>query len=253
MKTLTPLLIAVMACSSVFSSASAQADTQNPAAPPGMASPLSHSDSLVLLEAGGAPGSSLPGKTTDTLALIDSLSRADSLSRVHTRVRPFPAVINAVLADFPNDLRHITGELLLAQGEFENYASMVELPGAENCTVTRYHSGDDTTASWQAKMYNSDDFETAAHAYHELYKKLQGCYLRLVDGSMIYLSGVWEPAKEGASFTTSTLRLTTGDWRYKDVKVELELVYLLADWGININIISKKRDDEVGGGVGTGL
>jgi hypothetical protein len=49
------------------------------------------------------------------------------------------------------------------------------------------------------------------------------------------------------SFTTSTLRLMTGDWRYKDVKVELELVYLLADWAVNINIVSKLRDDEVGG------
>jgi hypothetical protein len=39
----------------------------------------------------------------------------------------------------------------------------------------------------------------------------------------------------------------TGDWRYKDVKVELELVYLLADWAVNINIVSKLRDDEVGG------
>jgi hypothetical protein len=40
----------------------------------------------------------------------------------------------------------------------------------------------------------------------------------------------------------------TGDWRYKDVKVELELVYLLADWAVNINIVSKLRDDEVGNG-----
>ena len=137
MKTLTPLLIAVMA----FSSAYAQTGTQPRPGPSGMASSLSHSDSLVLLEAGTA-GYSQPGSRTDTLALTDSLSGADSLLRAHTRVRPFPAVINAVLADFPNELRHITGELLLAQGEFENYASMVELPGAENCTVTRYHSGD---------------------------------------------------------------------------------------------------------------
>jgi hypothetical protein len=39
----------------------------------------------------------------------------------------------------------------------------------------------------------------------------------------------------------------TGDWRYKEVKVELELVYLLADWAVNINIVSKRRDDEIGG------
>jgi hypothetical protein len=30
------------------------------------------------------------------------------------------------------------------------------------------------------------------------------------------------------------------------VKIEIELVYLLADWAVNINIHTKKRDDEVG-------
>jgi hypothetical protein len=30
------------------------------------------------------------------------------------------------------------------------------------------------------------------------------------------------------------------------VKVELELVYQLADWAVNINIVTKRPDDEVG-------
>jgi len=185
----------------------------------------------------------------DAAARMDSVQRADSSLRARTGTRSFPVVIETVLQDFPNNLRNITGELVLAQGEFENYASIVELPGAEHCTITRYHSYDDTTVSWQAKMYSSDDFGKAAHEYHELYRQLERCYVRLVDGSVFYLQGAWEPAREEAPFTTSTLRLNTGDPRYKEVKVEIELVYLLADWGININIITKKRDDEVGGKV----
>jgi hypothetical protein len=34
------------------------------------------------------------------------------------------------------------------------------------------------------------------------------------------------------------------------VEVELELVYELADWAVNINIVTKKPDDEVGMGGG---
>ncbi len=41
--------------------------------------------------------------------------------------RSFPEVIDAVLRDFPNNLQHITGDLVLAQGEIENYASTVSL------------------------------------------------------------------------------------------------------------------------------
>jgi hypothetical protein len=191
--------------------------------------PLTHEDSLVLKEA------------------TDSLDRVDSVLRDRVRVMTFDGAIDAVLKDLPFNLKNITGELVLAQGEFENYASIVELPGAEQCIVTRWHSADDTTASWQAKMLSGEDFEPAAKAYHELFRKLQGCHLTLVDGSVIYLKGDWEPAKEGSSFTTSTLKLMTGDWRYRDVKVELELVYQLADWAVHINIVTKKRDDEVGG------
>ena len=263
MKTIITLFLTVMVGYLSF----AQTDKQPGVEPPGKTHPLDHADSLVMIDAGvvaapstGAktysPGSdthsgTAPRSAADSLLIADSL-RADSLARVdsflrtHTKVLPFQEVIQAVLTDFPFNLRNIKGELVLAQGEFENYSSMVQLADAERCTITRYHSADDTTVSWQAKMYNSDEFEKAARQYHELYRKLEHCYLRLVDGSIIYLQGVWEPAREEAPFTTSTLRLTTGDWRYKEVKVELELVYLLAEWGVNINILTKKRDDEVG-------
>ncbi|HEY4285765.1 MAG TPA: hypothetical protein VGN00_01590 [Puia sp.] len=228
MKPIMPLILAILASCPVFAQTSRPADPFSGGAVSKGAA-LSHEDSVVLAE------------------VTDSLTRADSLLHARIRVLSFPAAINAVLKDFPYNLRNITGELVLAQGEFENYASIVELPGAENCIVTRYHSADDTTASWQAKMLSSDDFDEASKAYHALFRKLQGCYLQLVDGSVVYLKGEWEPVKDGASFTTSTLRLMTGDWRYKDVKVELELVYQLADWAIHINIVTKKRDDEVGG------
>jgi hypothetical protein len=198
-------------------------------------------------------------RMTDSLTRADSLMRADSLTHfadslirvdsiLHTRIRvlDFPIAIDVILRDFPENLRHITGELVLAQGEFENYASLVQLPGAEDCIVTRYHSRRDSTVSWQATMYNDDDFGKAARQYRELFQKLKSCYISQADGTVLYLQGTWEPAKEGASFTTSTFRPGTTDWRYREVKVELELVYLLADWAVRINIVSKKRDDEVG-------
>lgn len=240
------LIMAVVACASVFAQEGPQVPaTASPAANPAASKlkPLSHDDSLVLAEVGGVTTVHSP----DTLAILDSLSRADSLLHARVKVVAFHSAIDSVLRDFPYNLRHITGELVLAQGEFENYASLVMVPEAQSCVVTRYHSADDTTASWQAKMFNSDDFNEANRAYQQLYRQLKTCYVKFVDGSIFYLEGQWEPAKSEASFTTSTLRLRTGDWRYKDVKVELELVYLLADWAVNINIVSKLRDDEVGG------
>ena len=156
----------------------------------------------------------------------------------------FPTVIDGVLRDFPNNLRNITGDLILAQGETETYASALALPDAKGCQITRYHSTHDTTVSWQAAMLTTDDFAHADQAYRALYQKLQQCYIQLVDGTVVYLKGSWEPAKDGAPFTTSTLKLSVDDQRYRELRVELELVYQLAEWGININIYNKRDKDE---------
>jgi hypothetical protein len=157
-------------------------------------------------------------------------------------VSPFANAIDSVLRDFPSNLRHITGELVLAQGEFENYSSIVQLPGAADCIITRWHSTGDTTASWQASMYSGDDFNAAEKCYRQLFHQLRSCYLRLQDSSLVYLKGDWEPAKEEASFTSSSLRLGIEDWHYREVEVQVELVYLLADYAVRINIISKPPD-----------
>jgi hypothetical protein len=183
-------------------------------------------------------------------AQADSAARADSI--LHTRIRavPFVDAIDAVLGDLPNNLRQVTGELLLAEGETDNYVSLVVVPGARNCMVTRYHSVEDTTASWQAKMFIGGDFGAASRRYQQLFQQLKVCYVRLPDSSIYYLDGAWQPAREGVTFTTSTLKLKTDDQRFRDVEVELELVYELADWAVNINIVTKKPDDEVGMGGG---
>jgi hypothetical protein len=95
-------------------------------------------------------------------------------------------------------------------------------------------------------MYSGGDFGAASRKYAQLFQQLKVCYVRLPDGSVYYLEGKWEPAREGITFTTSTLKVKTADQRFRDVEVELELVYQLADWAVNINIVTKKPDDEVG-------
>ncbi len=149
---------------------------------------------------------------------------AQTPTRPANSTEPFSAAIEAVLHDLPSNLRHITGDLVLAEGEIEDYACTVEIPGAEHCVITRYHSASDTTASWQAKMYSNEDFEKASRQYHVLYNKLRSCYLLLADSSVVYLQGEWEPAREDIPFATSTLRLNTGEGSYGEVQVQLELV-----------------------------
>jgi hypothetical protein len=171
---------------------------------------------------------------------------------VHAQLKmdrdPSPGFIKAVetiLGDFPYNYKHITGELVEATGDWHQYASMVTLPGSETCLVGLYHSERDTTASWQALMFRSETFGKAAAAYKRLYQQLKLCRLKMVDGSIYYLDGDYEAASEETDFVTSALTIQTADERFREFHIELELLYKLDEWVVNVNMVSKKNDSEV--------
>jgi hypothetical protein len=157
----------------------------------------------------------------------------------------FSETMTAVLKDFTFNYKNISGDLVLSQGEIDNYASNIELEGSESCMITRYHSALDTTASWQAIMGHYDEYDKAAKAYSTFYRNLNNVRIKLIDGSILFLKGNYESPKEELQFVTSALHLQTGDDRYKNLKVELELLYEMNGWVININVVSKEDDSKM--------
>ena len=176
------------------------------------------------------------------VALLVAAAASAQTRFTSVREESFSKVMETVVHDFPKNFRSITGDLLVEQPETDDYASLVLLPGSSECVITRYHSMEDTTASWQAKMFRSEDFKEASQQYNELYKKLKNCYLRLVDGSIVYMNAEWEAPTEEKPFVMSTFRLDCGDERYKEMKIDLEMVYQFPEWVININVSGKKDD-----------
>jgi hypothetical protein len=182
-----------------------------------------------------------------TALIICLLATTISYAQSPTKARKgnFSETMTAVLKDFTFNYKNIAGELVLSQGEIDNYASNIELDGAESCMITRYHSALDTTASWQAVMGHYEQYAQAAKAYNTFYRNLNNVNVKLIDGSILFLKGNYEAPKEELQFVTSALRLQTGDDRYKNLKVELELLYEMSDWVININVVTKEDDDKV--------
>jgi virulence-associated protein VapD len=157
----------------------------------------------------------------------------------------FAKAIETILSDFPYNYRHITGDLVEVTGDWHQYASRVMLPGAESCLVGVYHSELDTTASWQALMFRGETFKQAASAYKRLYQQLKHCRLKMVDGSVYYLDGDFEEATEEMDFITTALNVQTADERFREFHVELELLYKMDEWVVNLNMVSKKKDSEM--------
>lgn len=157
----------------------------------------------------------------------------------------FSKAFETVLMDYPNNFHNISGELLISQGEYEHYASTVQLPGALSCVVGRYHSMDDSTASWQAVMFRCEEFPEAEAEYKKLYRQLKASPITVVDGSKFYLQGDLQEASESMDFNITTLVFGTADRRYEDFKVELELLNDIEGWVININMVRRKPDDSM--------
>jgi virulence-associated protein VapD len=178
-------------------------------------------------------------------AMALSLSVHAQSKQDRTSSPGFIKAVETILSDFPYNYRHITGELVDATGDWQQFASTVTLPGAESCMIGHYHSELDTTASWQALMFRGETFNQAASAYKQLYRQLKQCRLKMVDGSMYFLEGDYEEATDEMDFITSDLTIQTADERFRDFKVQLELLYKMDEWVININMVSKKKDSEV--------
>ncbi len=156
----------------------------------------------------------------------------------------FSKALQNIILDYPNNFHNINGELVLAQGEFEHYASLVEFPGSEKNIIGRYRSVADTTASFQATMFRHDDFEEASKQYRAIYKQLKSSPITLIDGSKYYLNGDMSQPDEASDFTVSTMIFPHADRRYYNFKVELELLYQMPEWVINLNMGKRKKDDQ---------
>jgi virulence-associated protein VapD len=178
-------------------------------------------------------------------AMALSLSVHAQSKQDRTSSPGFIKAVETILSDFPYNYRHITGELVDATGDWQQFASTVTLPGAESCMIGHYHSELDTTASWQALMFRGETFNQAASAYKQLYRQLKQCRLKMVDGSMYFLEGEYEEATEEMDFITSDLTIQTADERFREFKIQLELLYKMDEWVININMVSKKQDSEM--------
>jgi hypothetical protein len=178
------------------------------------------------------------------LAVMATLSVAAQPKLFDNPPSGFSKSMEIILGDFPYNYKHITGDLVQTEGEIEQFASTITLPGAESCTIGFYHSALDTTASWQALMFRNEAFEKAAKEYKHLYHQLNRCKLRMVDGSVYELSGDMETPAEENDMLVSELKIQTADERYRNFKVELEMLYRLDQWVININVVSRKKDSE---------
>ena len=186
-------------------------------------------------------------KKTITLMMLFLCSIHFTQAQFYKSILPseaFSDSLSVIVQDFKKNFATIQGRQLPSQGEMEVYRSKVSIPGAVHCSIFRFHSVEDTTASWQAILYEGDSHEDAIKIYKNLFKQLKKSRMKWVDKSVITFMGDLEMPDENVRFAVTPLRLNIIDMPYRRFYGEVELTSTYDGWEVHLNLHNKKRDDE---------
>ena len=186
-------------------------------------------------------------KKTTLIVLLFSCSILISHAQFYKKVLPdhaFNDSLTKVVTDFKSNYYPIQGKQLTSQGLTDVYQSNAGMPGASHCVIQRYHSEEDTTASWQAIMYEGESFEEAEKMYKNVYRLLKNAKVKNGISPAYSFIGDMETPSESMRFTVTPMKLNTTDRDYKYFYAEVEITNSVEGWEVHLNLHSRKNDDE---------
>ena len=90
----------------------------------------------------------------------------------------FSTSLAKVVENYETNYLYIQGEALPLDIR-DIFLSSLSIPGASRCVIYRFHSTEDTTASWQALLYTGEDFTEASNVYKNTFKQMKQTKFKL--------------------------------------------------------------------------
>lgn len=153
----------------------------------------------------------------------------------------FSDALNKIVASFRTNYYSIQGNIINAQEDADVYETHATLPGAVHSFVYRFHSAEDTTASWQAIMYSGDSFKEASKVYKNIFKLVNNSHFA-IDNTVINFTGEMEEPTEDLRFTASPLKAISTNPAYRRFFAEVEMINSFSGWEVHLNLHNKKDD-----------
>jgi hypothetical protein len=172
--------------------------------------------------------------------LAVSAQQRISLKKTTNTLKP---VIEKVARDYYQNFNNIKGDTLNESESTIEFTSKVAPADALSTSITKYI--DPYSYTWQATMFQSEDYEAAVVKYKEYYKQLNGCTLVFYDKTSYKLVGGYDTPDEGRAFASSILQLDGLNHDLQLFKVEVALNYSLPDWTVKVMIYEKVADDKI--------
>jgi hypothetical protein len=168
----------------------------------------------------GAPVCPVLAQTPASLTLTDAVER--------------------VISEMPTRLAHLRGDLLANNPEAIDYASLLQLKGADNCTISVFNTPGDTTACWKADLPVIDDFNQAKKAYQETCDALRRARITRLHPGMVYkLDGDIHQADETKQTNSVEFTLNPSGQEFRKVRVQVLLTYTMPEWHMQVQVYEK--------------
>lgn len=163
-----------------------------------------------------------------------------SLKKTPKTLRP---VIEKVAADYSQNFDNIKGDTISISDNIIVFASKVAPSDALSTSITKYT--DPYSYTWQAIMFQSEDYEEASEKYKDYYKQLNGSTITFFDKTKYKLGGPFDEPDEGRAFASSILQLDPVNRNLQFFKVEIAMDYSLPQWTVKVLIYEKVSDDQI--------
>jgi len=155
----------------------------------------------------------------------------------------FQADVENVILDYPNSFQHYIGNEIVNNPQSTDYASLLKIRGAEECTITKYPSKKRNRYSYQAVMITTDDFEKAKETFDTYYNRLNKVNFRFANQSY-NLTGTYGEPTEEKKFTSTVFSVSPTEEGVKKLKVELSMENVVTEWKVKLLVYEKEREDD---------
>jgi hypothetical protein len=161
----------------------------------------------------------------------------------------FRADVQKAVADFPSQFASLRGAVRIANPQTVEYASLLRVDKAEDCSITQYSSNNKPVYSLHALMLSTEDFAEAEKRYKWLFTQLKGMNVKYVVDHYT-LHGLYEAPAEERKFTTSTLAVADAPEALQKLRIEVSMQFEFPEWKVALTVFEREREDTEQGELG---
>lgn len=152
--------------------------------------------------------------------------------------------IEKVARDYYDHFYNIMGEKISENESTVEYQSKIMPEGSLESFITQIKSLHNVY-SWQAIMFNTDDYEKAVEKYKQLYHQLNGSNFKIQENRSWKFGGFYDAPDDSRSFASTILAPEVNDKVFQRLKIEIALNYSMPEWTVKILVYEKENDADI--------